>query len=122
MKISLSTRERVAIAAIMNRAPWGGSKKLMFAQANLYEVLGLAKFVGDDVEKISKASSVDGQIYEIPDGLEDEVLMAMLTVAGQSAEIALICVGVLRKIDPIGAVGASNGADPAPAPAKDQPS
>lgn len=118
MKIALSTRERVAIGAIMNRMPWGGSRPLILAQAAVYETLGLSKFVGDDVEKLGKASTIDQTIYELEDGPQTDVFNALLTVGGQSAEIALVCVGVLRKLDPISAAGPA-----APeGPGKDAPS
>ena len=118
MKIALCTRERVAIGAIMNRAPWGGSRPLILAQAAVYETLGLAKFVGDDVAKLSSASTIDQTIFEIEDGLQTEVFNAMLTIGGQSAEIALVCVGVLKKLDPVSGIGAA----PAEGPGKDAPS
>jgi hypothetical protein len=120
MKLSLSSRERAAIAAVVHRAPWLGGRAIL-NQLALYEALELGAFVGMEAPKLNRLSLLDNKIYEVPDD-SAAVLSAILTIDGQSCDLALTNAATLRRLDPILTV-ASAPASPAPAeePAGDKP-
>jgi hypothetical protein len=108
VKLGVSTRERAAIAAVMHRGQWGGDRAVLLAQAGVYRALKLGEFIGKDGAALARTSLVDRTVYELPDGAGD-VLAAILSAGGQSAEIALLNAGVLERLDPVAAAAAELG-------------
>jgi hypothetical protein len=111
--IALSTRERLALSAIMNKAGWGGSPAILLAQAALYETLALASFKGMTSGSLAAASNIDRQTYELTAEML-EVLVGALSASGLTMEIGMLCAGVLRRLDPVATVADVAGADAAP--------
>lgn len=111
MKISVSSRERAAIAAVMHRSPWLGGRNILWQRA-LYNALKLGEFMGKDVGQLLRLSLLDRTVYEVPDE-SASILAALLSVDGQSCDLALINAGTLERLDPL--LLAAAQATPAPA-------
>ena len=117
MKISLSSRERAAIAAVMHRTAWIAGP-VMLHQLELYEALQLDEFKGKDAAFLgSKTNMVDRINYEVPEDSAG-VLMAVLTIEGQGFDLGLINARTLRRLNP--ELTAAT-APPAPPPAEEKP-
>jgi len=117
LKIAVSTRERAAIAAVMHRAPWLGGRAIL-NQAALYDALKLGDFLGKDAVALGRTNVIDRTIYDVPDE-SAEILLRVLTIDGQSCDLALINAGTLRRLDPM--LTAASTPVPAPPPEDDVP-
>lgn len=118
MKITLAARERAAIAAVMHRAPWLGGRAILWQRA-LYNGLKLGEFMGKDGGQLLRLSLIDRTAYEVPDE-SAAILSAILSVDGQSCDLALINAGTLERLDPLLTVAvAAVQTPPAPPPGDD---
>ena len=114
MKISLSSRERAAIANVVHRTA-GIAGPGMLKELALYEALKLDEFHGKDAAFLgSKTSIVDRINYEVPDDAA-AVLMAVLSIEGQGFDLWIINARTLRRLDPLIAAAT---APPPPGPEK----
>jgi hypothetical protein len=117
MKLALSTAERVCIAAIMNKGGWGGSPAVLLAQVTLYETLQLAEFAALTPASLTRAAAnhLDRTVYELTDDAA-QVLVSVLATGGQTIQLAMMTVGVLRRMDPVAGASLALHQEPAPPP------